>query len=61
MIGLLFGSQTVNPLAIWVSLKPPLGNEDASGSPLINFLPVKLLTVLPFTREITIQLQKETD
>ena len=37
-----------------VSRKPPLGKEDASGSPLINFFPVKLLTVFPLTRVITI-------
>ena len=52
-MGLLLGSHTVKPRAMCVSRKPPLGKEEASGSPLISFLPVKLETVLPFTREIT--------
>lgn len=53
MMGLLLGSHTVKPRAICVSRKPPLGKEEASGSPLISFFPVKLETVFPFTREIT--------
>ena len=53
MMGLLFGSQTVKPRAICVSRRPPLGKEETSGSPLISFFPEKLLTVLPFTREMT--------
>ena len=41
-------SHAVYPLASNVALHPPDGKEDASGSPLINSLPEKLIKTLPF-------------
>ncbi len=40
-------SQAVYPLASKVALNPPEGNDDASGSPLINSLPENSSMILP--------------
>jgi len=40
-------SHTVYPLASNVALNPPDGNEEASGSPLINSFPEKLIRTFP--------------
>ena len=40
-------SQTVYPLASKVARRPPDGNEDASGSPLISSLPENSMITLP--------------
>ena len=40
-------SHAVYPLASNVALRPPDGNEDASGSPLINYFPEKVIRTFP--------------
>ena len=40
-------SHAVYPLASNVALSPPDGNEDASGSPLINSFPEKVIRTFP--------------
>ena len=43
-------SHAVYPLASNVARRPPDGNEDASGSPLINSFPEKLINTFPLGR-----------
>ena len=50
------GSQAVYPLASKVALRPPEGKDEASPSPLIRFLPVKLKIALPESPSGTIKL-----
>ena len=47
------GSHAVYPLASKVARRPPLGNEDASGSPLINYLPENSIMTFPFSLGVT--------
>ena len=42
-------SHAVYPLAPQVALSPPEGNEEASGSPISNSLPVKVFSISPST------------
>ena len=41
------GSHAVYPLASNVALRPPEGNDDASGSPLISSLPENSIITVP--------------
>ena len=43
-------SHAVYPLASKVALKPPEGKEEASGSPLISYLPLNSIITFPFPR-----------
>ena len=42
-------SQAVYPLASNVARSPPEGNEEASGSPLINYLPENSIRTFPLS------------
>ena len=42
-------SHAVYPLAPHVSLSPPEGNEEASGSPINNSFPVNVFSIFPST------------
>ena len=40
-------SHAVYPLALHVALRPPDGNEDASGSPISKSFPVNVFSIFP--------------